>query len=57
MPGGAFPSYAHGYYTRTNGFYIAWDAISRDRETFRTWIEENVMKKRPKTSLYARRAA
>jgi glutaconate CoA-transferase, subunit A len=47
VPGGAFPSYAHGHYARTNSFYIAWDAISRDRETFRAWIDENVMKKGP----------
>ena len=33
VPGGAFPSYAHGYYKRANAFYIAWDAIARDRET------------------------
>ena len=34
MPGGAAPSYAHGYYDRDNAAYRAWDAISRDRETF-----------------------
>ena len=32
VPGGAHPSYAHGYYERDNEFYVAWDAISRDRE-------------------------
>ena len=32
-PGGAHPSYAHGYYDRDNEFYVAWDEISRDRET------------------------
>jgi glutaconate CoA-transferase subunit A len=37
-PGGARPSYAHGYYTRDNAFYVAWDAISRDRATFQTWM-------------------
>ena len=31
-PGGARPSYAHGYYSRDNAFYIAWDEIARDRE-------------------------
>ena len=31
-PRGAHPSYAHGYYDRDNGFYVAWDAISRDRD-------------------------
>ena len=34
-PGGAHPSYAHGYYDRDNAFYVAWDAISRDREQLR----------------------
>ena len=42
VPGGAHPSYAHGYYERDNLFYQAWDAIARDRETFTTWIAEYV---------------
>jgi glutaconate CoA-transferase subunit A len=42
-PRGAHPSYAHGYYDRDNEFYVAWDAISRDRETFTRWIEEHVL--------------
>jgi glutaconate CoA-transferase subunit A len=42
VPGGARPSYAHGYYQRDNAFYVAWDAISRDRETFRRWIDDHV---------------
>ena len=42
-PGGARPSYAHGYYARDNAFYTAWDAISRDRDVFRRWIDANVM--------------
>jgi glutaconate CoA-transferase, subunit A len=42
VPGGASPSYAHGYYERDNAFYLAWDAISRDRETFTAWIEGHV---------------
>ena len=41
--GGAFPSYAQGYYSRNNAFYKRWDEISRDRETFRAWMEEHVM--------------
>jgi glutaconate CoA-transferase subunit A len=41
-PGGARPSYAHGYYDRDNHFYVAWDEISRDRGTFTAWIEEHV---------------
>jgi glutaconate CoA-transferase subunit A len=42
-PGGARPSYAHGYYGRDNAFYTAWDAIARDRDRFRRWIDEHVM--------------
>jgi len=42
-PGGARPSYAHGYYRRDNSFYVAWDAISRDRETFLEWMQANVL--------------
>jgi glutaconate CoA-transferase, subunit A len=47
VPGGAHPSYAHGYYARDNAFYIAWDRISRDRESFSVWMEQNVLKARP----------
>ena len=47
VPGGAFPSYAHGYYTRNNKFYIDWDDISRERDTFLRWMDENVMSKGP----------
>ena len=43
-PGGAKPSYAHGYYDRDNAFYIEWDTISRDRDRFRAWMDENVVK-------------
>jgi glutaconate CoA-transferase subunit A len=43
VPGGAFPSYAYGYYERNNRFYMEWDAISRDRATFTAWIEDNVL--------------
>ena len=42
VPGGAHPSYAHGYYDRDNAFYVAWDDIARDRERFSAWIETNV---------------
>ena len=42
-PGGARPSYTHGYYKRDNAFYTAWDAISRDRDTFLQWMEINVV--------------
>jgi glutaconate CoA-transferase subunit A len=42
MPGGARPSYAHGYYKRDNAFYVAWDEISRDRGRFQAWIDRHV---------------
>jgi glutaconate CoA-transferase subunit A len=42
-PGGAHPSYVHGYYDRDNAFYVRWDAISRDREAFGDWIREHVL--------------
>jgi glutaconate CoA-transferase, subunit A len=41
-PGGAHPSYALDYSSRDNDFYLAWDAISRDRETFTKWLAEEV---------------
>jgi glutaconate CoA-transferase subunit A len=40
---GAYPSYAHGYYTRDNDFYRAWDPISRDRGAFRGWMGSRVL--------------
>ena len=42
-PRGAHPSYAHGYYDRDNAFYVAWDEISRDRDTFLAWMREHVI--------------
>lgn len=39
-PYGAHPSYAQGYYDRDNGFYLAWDKISRDEAVTQTWLEE-----------------
>jgi glutaconate CoA-transferase subunit A len=47
VPGGAHPSYAQGYYKRDNAFYEAWDEISRDRDSFKAWMDANVMKKGP----------
>ncbi|MBV8143372.1 MAG: CoA transferase subunit A [Gammaproteobacteria bacterium] len=43
VPGGAYPSYAHGYYPRDNAFYLAWDEIARDRERFSAWMERHVL--------------
>jgi glutaconate CoA-transferase subunit A len=42
-PGGAHPSYAQGYSLRDNEFYVAWDAVSRDRATFLAWMDEHVV--------------
>ena len=42
-PGGAHPSYAHGYYERDNPFYVAWDAIGRDRDRFLAWMRRHVL--------------
>ncbi len=47
VPGGAHPSYAHGYYDRDNAFYISWDAITGDRDAFAGWMEANVLSARP----------
>jgi len=43
VPGGAYPSYAQGYYPRDNRFYLAWDGIARDRQVFRRWMERHVL--------------
>ncbi len=42
VPGGAHPSYTLGYSVRDNDYYVAWDAISRDREAFARWLDESV---------------
>ena len=46
-PGGAHPSYAHGYYERDNAFYVRWDEISRDRDRFQEWMRQNVLEREP----------
>jgi glutaconate CoA-transferase, subunit A len=43
VPGGAYPSYAQGYYARDNAFYLAWDEIARERATFSAWMERHVL--------------
>jgi glutaconate CoA-transferase, subunit A len=43
VPQGAHPSYAHGYYPRDNAFYTAWDAISRERRAFESWMARHVL--------------
>ena len=42
VPGGAHPSYALGYSVRDNDFYLAWDAVSRDRTAFTAWLDKYV---------------
>jgi glutaconate CoA-transferase subunit A len=42
-PQGCQPSYAAGYSSRNNDAYVAWDAISKDRVTFASWMHQNVM--------------
>ena len=43
VPGGAAPSYAHGYSARDNRFYLAWDAIARDRARFQAWNQAHIL--------------
>ena len=43
VPGGAYPSYAQGYYDRDNAFYQSWDEIARERAVFRAWMDRHVL--------------
>lgn len=47
VPGGAYPSYAQGYYARDNAFYLGWDRIARDRDSFLAWMKANVLEQGP----------
>ncbi len=47
VPGGAHPSYAQDYSIRDNDFYLAWDAISRDRQRFGAWLDQHVYGREP----------
>jgi glutaconate CoA-transferase subunit A len=42
-PGGSRPSYSLGITERDNDFYRFWDQVSRDRDAFVAWMEENVL--------------
>jgi len=42
VPGGSHPSYALGYSVRDNDYYVAWDAIGRDRAAFTRWLDDHV---------------
>jgi hypothetical protein len=56
--GSAFPSYAQGYYRRSNAFYRSWDAVSRERQTFQAWLERDVMRAGPEAfAVHATRVA
>ena len=55
VPGGAHPTYAHGYYKRDNKTYLEWDKIAADRDTFRSGCEDNVMAAGPRCSPAASR--
>jgi glutaconate CoA-transferase subunit A len=46
VPMAAFPSYAEGYYDRSNGFYVRWGEVSKDLATFREWMETFVLSTR-----------
>jgi len=43
VPGGAYPSYAQGYYQRDNTFYRRWDGIARERASFTAWMQSHVL--------------
>lgn len=47
VPGGAHPSYTHGYYARDNASYLEWDEIAADRDRFREWMRKNVIEAKP----------
>jgi glutaconate CoA-transferase subunit A len=47
VPGGAFPSYAQGYYPRNNAYYKQWEEVSRERDGFLAWMKRNVLDKGP----------
>lgn len=55
VPGGAHPSYAHGYYARDNAAFHAWDEIAADRDRFIRWMQVEVVDRDP--SIFAERAA
>ena len=42
-PGGSRPSYSLGITERENDFYKLWDKLSRDRDQFTQWMNENVL--------------
>lgn len=49
VPGGAYPSYTYGYTSRDNQFYLTWDRIARERESFLSWMRTNVLERDPRS--------
>ena len=47
VPGGAHPSYTHGYYERDNAAYLEWGRVSKERESFQNWMEDHVLNATP----------
>jgi len=45
VPNGAWPSYASDFYERDNNQYIAWDEISKEREIFSKWLDDEIYSK------------
>jgi len=43
VPQGAHPSYTQDFSVRDNAYYQAWDAISRDRDRFTAWLDDEVL--------------
>jgi glutaconate CoA-transferase subunit A len=43
VPRGCHPSYAMGYSSRENRFYLEWDRISSDRGIFKEWLRRFVL--------------
>ena len=54
VPGGAHPSYAAGCYERDNRFYVAWDDVARERQSFSDWLETYVFGTRDHAELLRR---
>jgi glutaconate CoA-transferase subunit A len=40
QPFSCHPSFVQGYYDRDNGFYLQWDKVAREAETFDAWLKE-----------------
>ncbi len=40
VPYAAHPSYTQGYYDRDNAFYLEWDAVSREKNSVRAYLDQ-----------------